>query len=65
MIYRRAERAEKKRFKDYVVKLLQDDYIRIVENWKQIKGKCGLPIEHKVAIDLFILKYRRIMRNGF
>lgn len=58
VIYRRAEQAEKKRFKDYVVNLLQDDYVRIVENWKQIRRKCGLPIVHKAAIDLFVLKYR-------
>ena len=58
VIYRRAERAEKKKFKDYVMRLLQDDYVRIVENWRQIRRKCGLPLVHKAAIDLFVLKYR-------
>ena len=63
VIYRRAERAEKKRFKDYVVNLLKDDYIRIAENWKQIRRKCELPIVHKAAIDLFVLKYRMLYES--
>ena len=63
VIYRRAERAEKRKFKDYVIRLLQDDYVRIAENWRQIRRKCRLPIVHKAAIDLFVLKYRMLYES--
>lgn len=60
VIYRRAERAEKRKFASYVLQLLQDDFTGIVESWKQIRKKCGLPFMHKSAIDLFVLKYRML-----
>lgn len=58
VIYRRAEHTEKRRFNSYVLGLLQDDFIKIVESWKKIRRNCGLPFTHKAAIDLFVLKYR-------
>ena len=63
VIYKRAERKEKRKFADYVLRLLQEDYVRIVENWKLIKRKCGLPFMHRAAIDLFVLKYRILYRK--
>lgn len=63
VIYRHAERAEKRRFADYIMRLLRYDYVRIVENWKQIRRKCGLPLTHTAAIDLLILKYRILDRK--
>ena len=58
VIYRRARCEEKRKFTSYVVRLLKDDYARMAESWRQIRGKCGLPLTHRVAIDLFVLKYR-------
>ena len=58
VIYRRASRAEKKRFRLYVQQLLQDDYAEMADSWKQIRRTCGLPLSHKAAIDLFVLKYK-------
>lgn len=68
VIYRHAERMEKKKFTSYILRLLQDDYTRMTESWRQLRRKCGLPLLHKVAIDLFVLKYKilygiRIRRN--
>ncbi len=58
VIYRRAERAEKRKFTMYVLRLLKADYANMINSWKLVKKKNVLPLTHRVAIDLFVLKYK-------
>lgn len=60
VIYRRAGYDEKKKFTAYVMRLLQKDYACMVESWKQVRRKCGLPLTYQAAISLFVLKYRML-----
>lgn len=60
VIYRKADHNEKRRFANYIVSLLRDDFSRMVKNWRRLRKKCGLPITHIAAIELFIIKYRRL-----
>lgn len=65
VIYRQAEQAEKRKFTDYVMRMLRDDYGRIVVNWKQIRRNRGLSFMHKAAIDMFVLRYKILYRKQF
>lgn len=60
VIYRKAERKEKKRFTDYILNLLQNDFNVMMKNWKRIRKVCGLPLIHRAAIDLFTVRYRHL-----
>lgn len=63
VIYHNATKSEKKHFKCFVCELLKDDLRSMVISWKKIKSKLDLPIIHKIAINLFIMKYRRNIGN--
>ena len=57
-IYRKADLEEKKRFKEYVEELLQEDWTAIIAEWKMYRRRIQFPILHKIAIELFLLKYK-------
>lgn len=57
-IYRHADRKEKRHFHQYNCSILTDRFTDIVKAWQKLKGKIDLPILYKVAIDMFIVKYR-------
>lgn len=61
VIYRNAASEEKKNFSAYICGLLKDDFKEMTDDWKAIRKKCDLPFVIKGAIDLFILKYSRIL----
>lgn len=63
VIYRNAAKEEKVYFQNYLYELLKDDFGQMVVNWKKIKTKMDLPMTHKVAIHLFIMKHRRNIGN--
>lgn len=61
VIYRNAASEEKENFSTYICGLLKDDFKEMTDDWKAIRKKCDLPFVIKGAIDLFILKYSRIL----
>ena len=65
VIYKNAESEEKNRLKRYIVELLQEDWTIIVSDWKKHRKSTQFPFAHKMAIELFLLKYRRIMQVDF
>lgn len=54
VIYRKADRNEKKKFKEYVCCLINSDLIRMRSEWKKLKKNIELPIAHKLAVSLFL-----------
>lgn len=54
VIYRNADRREKRRFHTYVYKLLGEDIVAMRHEWKKLKHNIGLPMLHKIAISLFV-----------
>lgn len=65
LIYRNAESEEKNRLKKYIIELLQGDWISMVSAWKSYRRNIQFPFVHKAAIELFILKYQKIMRMHY
>ena len=63
VIYRNATKAEKEHFRCFVCELLKDDFKQMLVDWKNLKKKIDLPMTHKIAINLFIMKYRRNIVN--
>lgn len=63
VIYHNAAKKEKEYFQNFLCELLKDDFGQMVVNWKKIKTKMDLPLTHKVAIHLFIMKHRRNIGN--
>ncbi|MCM1174344.1 MAG: glycosyltransferase [Blautia sp.] len=61
VIYRNAASEEKENFSAYVCELLKNDFKDIKDDWKAVRKKCDLPFVIKRAIDLFVLKYSRIL----
>lgn len=64
LIYRNAKSEEKDRLKRYIIELLQKDWPIMISAWKTYRKDIQFPFVQKVAIELFILKYQRIMRGG-
>lgn len=65
VIYRQAERTEKRKFREYVLLLLGDDYADMIGSWRMNRKKCDLPFWHKVAIDLFTLRCSELHRKQY
>ena len=63
VIYRRADKTKKEKFKEYLCQLIRKNYVDMSFNWKKMRAGIALPITHKAAIDLFIFKYRGMMRK--
>lgn len=61
-VYRYAGKDKRKKFEEYVCRLLDDDWECISMEWKKYGKAIQLPLLHKLAIGLFIYKYRRIKR---
>lgn len=58
VIYCRADRAEKKKFIEYVYKLLESDFDRMWAEWKELRRNIDLPLTHKMAISLFLIQMK-------
>lgn len=58
VIYRKATKEQKRKFENYFLELIGEEFCYVVESWKKIRLKIDLPIRHKVAIEIFLLKYR-------
>ncbi len=54
VIYRKADKSEKKKFSMYVHRLLDNDFSRISCQWNRMKRTIELPLTHKIAISLFL-----------
>lgn len=54
VIYRKADRNEKKKFCEYVHKLLGSDIREMKGEWNAMKRTIDLPLTHKVAVSLFL-----------
>ncbi len=59
VIYRKADRTEKKRFNEYVHRLLDRDFNRILGEWKKLRTNIDLPLMHKLAVSLFLIQLRK------
>lgn len=58
VIYRNAEKMEKKYLEQYIRNLLKDDMKHILISWRTLRNKIELPLVHRCAIGLFALKLR-------
>lgn len=58
VIYRNAIGTERKFFRQYVRNLLNADMKQILTSWRRLRNKIQLPLIHRCAIELFVLKYR-------
>ena len=58
VMYRKADRSEKIRFSKYVCELLKEDFKDMTEDWKNIRNNIELPLTHRIAIELFIMKLK-------
>ena len=66
VIYRKVDKSEKEKYINYIKNLIRKDFLIIVNDWKRVRYKIKLPIIHKMAIEVFILKYGyRIKKNDY
>ena len=56
VIYRKAGKKEKEKYKNYLKEIIGKDFGKMSKNWKKLKCKMDLPITHKIAIDIFVIK---------
>ena len=63
VIYRKASGEQKAKYVNYLKKLIGKDFETIVQSWNREKYKMDLPFVHKVAIEVFILKYKIYNRS--
>lgn len=56
VIYLRADKGEKEKFKEYVHNLLDKDFNRMKLEWKEYRKEIDLPLMHKMAISLFLMQ---------
>ena len=63
VIYRQASKEEKGKFQEFICNLLKEDFSRILFHWKELRKRLDLPLTHKVAIEIFLLKYGKRMRG--
>lgn len=54
VIYRKADRNEKKKFNEYTRTLLDTDFIRMKSEWIKLKKNIELPLTHKMAVSIFL-----------
>lgn len=54
VIYRKADKSEKKKFNKYVHRLLDGDLNKMKKEWNQMKKSIDLPLTHKIAVSLFL-----------
>lgn len=59
IIYRKADVKEKRRFREYLYCLINEDFLQMCQAWKRIKKDIRLPLSHKLAINIFIIRYKR------
>lgn len=58
VIYKRADIKEKEKFHKYLKDLLTD-FDETIQSWNRLKFKICIPLVHKVAIEIFILKCKK------
>ncbi len=56
VIYCRADREEKRKFEEYVHRIINNNLFRMKNEWKMLKKNIDLPFTHKLAISLFLLQ---------
>lgn len=60
VIYRKKGAKERKIFNNYVKQLIKDDKDIIMDEWKRHRKTIQFPLTIKIAIELFLLKYKNI-----
>ena len=63
VIYRNASQDEKGRFRKYLENVIGNDYNAIIKEWNRNRIKVKFPIHHKIAIQLFVWKYKSIIER--
>ena len=63
VIYRKASQDEKTRFAQYLHDLVGKEYKSMVDVWNRSRMKVKFPVLHKIAIQLFVWKYRSIIER--
>ena len=63
VIYRNTDKAEKRKYHEYLYGLLKNDFVQMAESWRKLRKQIELPVTHEMAINLFIMKHRRNMTN--
>ena len=63
VIYLRASKGEKRKFYEYIERILGDTFETIEVQWKKKKKEMELPYIHKMAIEVFILEYKQRIKS--
>lgn len=63
-IYKNANLKEKRKFREYVCKLLKRDFKEMVKEWHNIRNQIDFPLVCKLAITLFCIQYRIYLARG-
>lgn len=64
VIYRKANLKEKQYFKRYLKEVCGKEFKSMIGSWKKLRWNIDLPIVHKLAIEMFILKNYRVFVDG-
>lgn len=60
-IYKNAGVKEKRKFREYVCRLLKENFSEIIMTWYGNMGHLDFPFRYKMAISLFCIQYRIFM----
>lgn len=63
VIYRNVDKEEKEKFHSFIYELLHKDFAHMISSWRILAAKSDLPLTHKAAINLFIMKHKRNMSD--
>ena len=63
VIYRNVDKKEKEKFHRFMYELLNEDFAQMIRSWRKLAVKSNLPLIHKAAIYLFIMKHKRNMSD--
>lgn len=58
VLYRHADQDEKRNYREYKHRLIGNDFDEMVLGWKRLKKNMDLPLVHKIAIDMFVMKFK-------
>lgn len=59
VIYRKAGKERRNNWHYYLNDLLKDEFITIRSDWRKLRAKIELPIIHKIAINIFVYRYKK------
>lgn len=61
-LYKYASKEQKEQLKEYTLRVLKNDFRDMRKSWRRIRLRIDLPVTHKVAIELFIVKYKYLYK---